>query len=137
MDNTNTIILIPTLLAMSALPPVSNVNFDSDGTHAWKFLLRAEDAALTERSTHAKYKDHLVGVRVLGWFMKDFWDHPSHQFGTTPYLRLVREIISCLTVNLVVGSPEEFKAQCEKVYTLGLMYRNHLMRVCKFNIKPY
>ncbi|EKM76054.1 hypothetical protein AGABI1DRAFT_131574 [Agaricus bisporus var. burnettii JB137-S8] len=101
---------------MSALPSLSNVNFDSDGTRAWKLLLRAEDAALAERPSHAKYQDHLVAVRVLGWFMKDFWDHPPHRFGTTPYLCLVSKILSCYTV--------------EKLFALGLIYRNHL--ICVF-----
>ncbi|KAH7919144.1 hypothetical protein BV22DRAFT_1051260 [Leucogyrophana mollusca] len=41
----------------------------------------------------------VVGVRVVGFFLKDFWDHSHLGFGSTPYKRLVRDINSCNAVD--------------------------------------
>ena len=55
---------------MSALP--KEVNLDPHGVSAWNLLLAAEDAALKKDTRPAKYRDDLVGVRVLGFFLLDF-----------------------------------------------------------------
>ena len=108
---------------MSALP--KEVNLDPHGVSAWNLLLDAEDAALLKTNTRpAKYRDELVGVRVLGFFLLDFYEHS--QIGLIPYKRMVREVLSCFSVS-VTDNEAIFKA----VFELGLSYRNHLMRVCE------
>jgi len=110
---------------MSALP--KEVNLDPHGVSAWNLLLAAEDAALKKDTMPAKYRDELVGVRVLGFFLLDFYKYSNHhQIGLIPYKRLVREVISCFAVS-VNDNQAVFKA----VFDLGLSYRNHLMRVCE------
>jgi hypothetical protein len=112
---------------MPALP--KDVNLDPEGVSAWNLLLAAEDAALKKDTKPAKYLDELVGVRVLGFFLLDFYKHCNVlQIGLIPYKRLLREVISCFAVVSVVTDDEVvFKA----VFNLGLSYRNHLMRVCE------
>jgi hypothetical protein len=110
---------------MPALPKV--VNLDPDGVSAWNLLLDAEDAALKKDPRPAKYLDELVGVRVLGFFLLDFYNHSDvHQIGLIPYKRLLREIISCFSVSVT-----DDEALYKAVFDLGLSYRNHLMRVCE------
>lgn len=110
---------------MSALP--KEVNLDPQGVSAWNLLLSAEDAALKKDTRPAKYRDELVGVRVLGFFLLDFYKHSNyHQIGLIPYNRLVREVISCFRVSVT-----EDEAVFKAVFELGLSYRNHLMRVCE------
>ena len=108
---------------MPALP--KDVNLDPHGVSAWNLLLAAEDAALNKDTRPAKFLDELIGVRVLGFFLLDFYKHSNvHQFCLLPYKRLVREVISCFAVS-VTDDEATFKA----VFDLGLSYRNHLMRV--------
>jgi hypothetical protein len=110
---------------MSALP--KEVNLDPHGVSAWNLLLAAEDAALKKDRKPAKYRDELVGVRVLGFFLLDFHKHSNyHQIGFIPYERLVQEVLSCFAVSVDVEAI--FKA----VFKLGLSYRNHLIRVCEY-----
>jgi hypothetical protein len=112
---------------MSALP--KEVNLDPRGVSAWNLLLVAEDAALKNLEAYtfvkpAKYQNEVVGVRVLGFFLLDFYKHSNfHQINLIQYNHLVGEILSCF-----VGSDEPiFKA----VFELGVSYRNHLRRVCE------
>ena len=110
---------------MPALPKV--VNLDPHGVSAWNLLLAAEDAALKKDSRPAKYMDELVGVRVLGFFLLDFYKHSeAHKFGLIPYKRLLWEVISCFAVSVT-----DDEAPIKAVFDLGLRYRNHLMRVCE------
>ena len=110
---------------MSALP--KEVNLDPHGVSAWNLLLAAEDAALKTDTRPAKYRDELVSVRVLGFFLLDFYKHSDyHPICLFPYKRLVREVLSCFAVS-VTDDEAEFKA----VFELGLSYRNHLIRVCE------
>ncbi|KAF9479922.1 hypothetical protein BDN70DRAFT_993093 [Pholiota conissans] len=120
-------------LTASPLPFLEDVHLDADGISAWKLLLDAEKESLdTSRSVSLKYNNKLIGVRVLGFFLKDFWDHQNHHsFGIVPYKRLLCEIISCNCVDAV--SP---RARMDKVFKLGLFYRNHLMRVIRSNSGP-
>ena len=110
------------------MPPLpKDVHLDPHGVSAWNLLLAAEDAALKKDTRPAKYLDELVGVRVLGFFLLDFYKHSNvHQFGLIPYKRLLREVTSCFAVS-VTDDEATFKA----VFDLGLSYRNHLMRVCE------
>ena len=110
---------------MSALP--KEVNLEPHGASAWNLLLAAEEAALKTDTRPAKYRDELVGVRVLGFFLLDFYKHSNyHRIGLIPYKRLVWEVLSCFKVS-VTDNEAVFKA----VFKLGLSYRNHLMRVCE------
>jgi hypothetical protein len=110
---------------MTALP--KEVNLDPSGVSAWNLLLAAEDAASKKDKRPAKYKDELIGVRVLGFFLLDFYKYSNlNQFGLTPYKRLVQEVISCFRVSVT-----DDEAVHEAVFKLGLSYRNHLMRVCE------
>ena len=79
---------------MPALP--KNVDLDPDGVSAWNLLLAAEDAALKKGTSPAKYLDDVTGVRVLGFFLLDFYTHSDVQrFGLISYKRILHEIISC------------------------------------------
>ena len=69
-----------TVTFMSALP--KEVNLDPNGVSAWNMLLAAEEAALKmDTGTSAKYRNELVGVRILGFFLLDFYKHSYHQIG--------------------------------------------------------
>lgn len=114
-------------------PLPRNVDFDADGHSAWNLLLSAEEAASQERHKAGKYKDHLIAVRVLGFFLIDFFHHSTnHGFFMIAYKRLLLEVKSCFRVS---GDPMDESqynaAKHAKIFDLGLMYRNHLMRVCK------
>ena len=111
---------------MSALP--KEVNLDPQGVSAWNLLLSAEDAALKKDTRPAKYRDELVGVRVSGFFLLDFYQHSNyHRIGLIPYKRLVLEVIFSFAI-----SETDDEAIFKAVFELGLIYRNHLMRaLCK------
>jgi hypothetical protein len=118
---------------MSSLTSLADVNFDHDGKSIWPNILSAEEAALKVAPTKpgAKYNDRLIGIRVLGFFLLDLWQHSQHSFGLIPYKQVIKQIASCLSIpGCTVGSKEEAEAQHEKLQTLGLYYRNHLIRVC-------
>ena len=57
------------------LPSSKDIGLDEQGVAAWTLLLSAEAAALALRPPSAKYQDKLVAVRLLAWFLKDFWEH--------------------------------------------------------------
>ncbi|KAG8816850.1 hypothetical protein FRC17_000163, partial [Serendipita sp. 399] len=123
------------IIAMPALPSLNDVVLDVEGLRAWSLLLSAENAALNDASTSsAKYNDNLVGVRVLGFFLKDFWDHSK----SNPYKRLISGINSCYCVEIVaLKSDADTRTIHAKVFGLGLMYRNSLMRICEFKMQLY
>ena len=58
---------------MPALP--KNVELDPDGVDVWNLLLAAKDAALKKGTSPAQYLDEVTGVRVLGFFLLDFYTH--------------------------------------------------------------
>ena len=73
-----------TMTFMSALP--REVNLDPHRVSAWNMLLAAEEAALKkDTGTSAKYRNELVGVRILGFFLLNFYKHSYHQIGLIPY----------------------------------------------------
>ncbi|KAJ7125914.1 hypothetical protein C8R44DRAFT_668229 [Mycena epipterygia] len=124
---------------MSSLPSLADVKVDHDGKSLWPNILSAERAALKVAPTKpgAKYNDPLIGIRVLGFLLQDLWKHSQHSFGLIPYNELIEQIASCLSIpGHTVGSEEEAEAQHEKLQTLGLHYRNHLIRVFRSNGGP-
>ncbi|KAK7001981.1 hypothetical protein R3P38DRAFT_3608894 [Favolaschia claudopus] len=94
------------------LPPSNAIGLDLKGRKAWEVLLSAEREALAALKAKVKYQDKLVAVRLVAWFLKDFWEHQR----STAYKRLLLKIFSCEGV-------------VEKVFQLGLVLRNHLIRV--------
>ena len=114
-----------TMTFMSALP--REVNLDPHRVSAWNMLLAAEEAALKkDTGTSSKYRNELVGVRILGFFLLDFYKHSYHQIGLIPYQRLLKEVISCFRVSV-----NDNEAIFMAIYQLGLSYRNHLIRACE------
>ncbi|KAJ7899753.1 hypothetical protein B0H13DRAFT_2518435 [Mycena leptocephala] len=108
---------------MSSLTSLADVNFDHDGKSLWPNILSAEEAALKVAPTKpgAKYNDRLIGIRVLGFFLLDLWQHSQHSFGLIPYKQVIKQIASSLSIpGCTVGSKEEAEAQHEKLQTLGL-----------------
>ncbi|KXN92709.1 hypothetical protein AN958_06987 [Leucoagaricus sp. SymC.cos] len=111
---------------MIALPSLSECGLDEKGLSIWKKLLEAERTALEDaNSSKAKYNDPIIGIRVLGFFMKDFRTH-TQDFGSTPYTRLCLEITSCF-------NQSDDKAIYTALVELGLRYRNYLLRVFRSN----
>jgi len=113
---------------MTALPSLETCGLHGTGFSIWHTLLQAEDTALRDPSlTNAKYNDPLVGIRLLGFFVKDFWDHAHDGYlGSAPYARIVTEIASCL-------SKPDGEATYDALVQLGLRYRNYLLRVCELH----
>ncbi|KZT19818.1 hypothetical protein NEOLEDRAFT_1172850 [Neolentinus lepideus HHB14362 ss-1] len=117
---------------MPSTPLPESPGFDAEGTRTWQLLLRAEKMAMPlSRAATSKYKDQLVAVRVLGWFLKDFWDHTSRtDFGLLLYHRLITEISSCY------HTEQPVEVGHSKVIQLGLSYSNQLLRVCRSDTGP-
>jgi hypothetical protein len=117
---------------MTALPSLAICGIqDEQGLSVWRFLLQAEKTALEDTSRNqAKYTDPLIAIRLLGLLVKDFWEHARDGYlGSAPYHRVVLKIRSCLA-NL------EDKAVHKALVELGIMYRNHLFRVCELHKDP-
>lgn len=113
---------------MRALSSLDECRSEANGLSIWQNLLEAESTALNDASrTNAKYTDPVIGIRLLGFFLKDFRDHaPDGYLRYTPYNRMEREITSCL------DKPDK-KAIYDALVKLGLMYRNYLLRVCELH----
>ena len=113
---------------MTALPSLETCGLHGTGLSIWRTLLQAENTALRDPSrTDAKYNDPLIGIRLLGFFVKDFWDHTHDGYlGSAPYARIVTEIASCL-------SKPDGEATYDALVQLGLRYRNYLLRVCELH----
>ena len=115
---------------MPALP--ENVDLDLDGVSVWKsYILPAEAFALKKEANvahEAKYKDDVIGVRIVGGFLLDFYKYANiieTGHNPRPYKRMLLEIKSCF--KSVVDNEANFKA----VFKLGLDYRNNLIRACE------
>ncbi|KAH8834085.1 hypothetical protein DL96DRAFT_1579392 [Flagelloscypha sp. PMI_526] len=119
------------------LPPLSAVKFDANGMSLWIFLLSAEKAASSSEEI-AKSLDNLVGSRVLGHFLKDFWDHSHGSLGLAPYYHLCNTISSAIgKMSAPIASEQEAQIQHETLWELGLMYRNCVMRVLRSNTSSF
>jgi hypothetical protein len=90
--------------------------------------LNAENTVLNDPSrSKAKYNDPLIGIRLLGFSLKDLRDHAHDGYlGSTPYSRMLTKITSCLS------KPDD-KAIYDALVELGLTYRNYLFRVCELH----
>ncbi|KAJ7441534.1 hypothetical protein FB451DRAFT_1569194 [Mycena latifolia] len=112
-------------------------DFDENGLSVWALLLGAETWADVQTS-HSKYKDALVGIRILGHFLCDFWKNRQNLSigGLNPYRQLIWQINSCDAQPMVTASPQENGAGYQRLSDLGLWYRNHLMRVFRSNTGP-
>ncbi|KAF7315029.1 hypothetical protein MIND_00017100 [Mycena indigotica] len=109
------------------LPPLSEIELDHEGKDLWEFILRAEAYAEADAfSTGSKFKDKLIGVRVIGYFLVDFFSHTHFTYGTHPYKRLIAEITSCRCKDSAL----------EDLCNLGLLYRNHLLRIFHSDARP-
>ncbi|KAJ6597187.1 hypothetical protein DFH09DRAFT_1023840 [Mycena vulgaris] len=113
------------------LPSLQTVDLDEDGCMLWPLIISAEKEALANR-LHAKYNDDLIGARVLGFFVLDFWERRHHSLGIVPYKCLILEINCALSTK----EREEPMTQHKIIYELGLFYRNHLMRVFRSDGGP-
>ncbi|KAF8345054.1 hypothetical protein F5887DRAFT_1197645 [Amanita rubescens] len=114
---------------MTTLPSLDTCGLQGTGLSIWRFLLQAEITAHATPRTNARYNDPLVGIRLLGFFLKDFWDHAHDWYlGSTPYSRMVLEIASCLDKG-------DDKAIYDTLVQLGLRYRNYLLRVFRSNTR--
>jgi hypothetical protein len=103
---------------MTTLP--KSVPFDADGVSTWNLLRSAEKAASEEIQLAAKYRDHLVAVRVLGFFLLDLYHHSGvHQFGLIPYKRLLLEVKSCFRVSEIGDQSQIEAAQHAKIFEVG------------------
>lgn len=121
---------------MSSLLPLNSVGLDEGGRSIWPHLLHAEAVALLCVSS-TKYNDNVVGVRVLGFLLKDLRDHRDRSIGITPYRRVLLEVTLCLHVEgFAAGCRDEAEVQHQKLYELGLWYRNHLFRFCTYSSFP-
>ena len=119
--------LSPHIIIMTALPSLDKCRLHGTGLSIWRTLLQAENTALKDPSrTKAKYNDPLIGIRLLGFLLRDFWDHARDGYlGSIPYARMVTEITSYL------DQPDE--GIYDALVELGLRYRNHLLRVCELH----
>ncbi|KAH0580038.1 hypothetical protein H2248_002851 [Termitomyces sp. 'cryptogamus'] len=114
---------------MSALPSLTQCGLDTEGRSVWTHLLKAEEKASLDpsRQTAARYNDPLVAVRTVGFFLQDFSEHSSDGYlGSTPYLRLLREIRSCLEY---MHEDERYDA----IVQLGRLHQEYLMRAFRSN----
>ena len=118
----------------SALP--NHVSLDAAGNSGWHVLLAAQAYARAGGKTF--YNDQLLGVRLLGFLIKDLWDHRSTStIAPVAYAHLLRKLFACNDTSgsgLVVGSSDELKLISERVCTIGIQARNCLMSACKINV---
>ncbi|KAF7978037.1 hypothetical protein HWV62_1925 [Athelia sp. TMB] len=80
---------------MVALPSLDTCGLHGTGLTLWRQLLQVEDIALKDPS-YTKYNDPLIGIRLLGFFLKDFWEYAHDGYlGYNPYARMAMGISSC------------------------------------------
>ncbi|KAF7325382.1 HNHc domain-containing protein [Mycena venus] len=100
---------IPPLGQSWSLPSCSEIALDAPGESAWNLLLSAETAALTLATLPAtKYQDNLVAVRLVGWFLKDLWEHNQN----VAYERFLLQV----TCNCVAAAPGEPAVELQQRY---------------------
>ncbi|KAJ7939376.1 hypothetical protein B0H13DRAFT_1941134 [Mycena leptocephala] len=120
---------------MASITPLSalsaaDVAFDTDGVSAWSILLAAE-RVMTQETQNSQLKTLLVGVRVVGHFLSEFWKARGNLLigGHRPYHTFLKQIKSCEAVPSSTASRKELVACYEKISDLGIHYQKHLMRV--------
>lgn len=119
------------LTPLSALS-VTDIAFDPDGVSMWDILLAAERVMIQE-SQASQLKTRLVGVRVVGHFLCEFWKARGNSLisGKRPYPSLLKEIKSCQALPSSTASRQELLACYTKISDLGILYQKHLIRVCE------
>lgn len=100
-------------------------------------LLTAQAYAQGDNDKPSLYNEQLLGVRVLGFFIKDFWDHHStSSLAHTAYKNLLHKLLAC---NDALDSGFEGQAVrdavSEQVCLLGILARNCLMSACKLWVR--
>ncbi|KAJ7768695.1 hypothetical protein DFH07DRAFT_1058332, partial [Mycena maculata] len=118
-----------TITPLSALS-AADVAFDADGTKAWSILLAAE-RVMVEETRYSQLKTHLVGVRVVGHFLSEFWKARGNSLigGRKPYHEFLKQITSCDALPPLNASRKDIVACYERISDLGRHYQKHLMRV--------
>lgn len=112
-------------------PLPKDTNLDSAGTCAWQMLLAAEADAQGDDDPSSHFHNlRLLGVRVLGFLIKDLWDHrETSRLSRKAYVHLLRKVFACSDIlgKAISGeSREEEKAICK----LGLYTRDCWMSPC-------
>ncbi|KAG5717320.1 hypothetical protein E4T56_gene9014 [Termitomyces sp. T112] len=123
---------------MTALPPATEsermaMEKQSEISSQYENVVNSNAIGLIPpKKTLAKYSDSILGIRVLGYLLKDLWEHRNGRLGFGPYHHLGKKIASCLRSNETSSEPLD-EHRYEKLVELGLLYRNHLIRVSRSN----
>ncbi|KAJ6611586.1 hypothetical protein B0H10DRAFT_1882583 [Mycena sp. CBHHK59/15] len=86
---------------------------------------------MTQETQNSQLKTLLVGVRVVGHFLSEFWKARGNLLigGSRPYHNLLKQIKSCEALPSSTASRKELVACYEKISELGIHYQKHLIRV--------
>jgi hypothetical protein len=116
------------IVIITTLPFLDTCGLHGTGLSLWHTLPQAENTALKDPScTKTKYNDPLIGIRLLGFFLKDFWDHAHDGYlRSNLYAHMVMAITSCL-------NKLDDKATYDTLIELGLRYHNYLLQVCELH----
>lgn len=107
------------------LPLPKDPQLDSDGNSLWQLIPSAEEAASNTKQPCGKYNNTLIAARVVGWFLKDIWEHQfDNDMGLIPYRYILRDLMEC-------NSPQKPEDQHRLLHERGHFYRNNLLRVCR------
>ncbi|KAJ7085640.1 hypothetical protein B0H15DRAFT_845780 [Mycena belliarum] len=117
-----------TTTPLSALS-ATDIAFDEDGIIIWDILLAAEQVMIQESQT-SQFKSRLVGIRVVGHFLCEFWKARENLLvgGLKPYQTLLKQIKSCQALPSSTASQEELVACYTAISDLGIHYQKHLIR---------
>ncbi|KAJ6493515.1 hypothetical protein C8R47DRAFT_408766 [Mycena vitilis] len=110
--------------------PATAVDFDEHGRSMWDILLAAEEV-MTLEVRSSRLKSLLVGVRVVGHFLVQFWAARANHItgGANPYRTFINQIVACEAL-VPITAPHAEKVKCyTRVSDLGIHYQKHLMRV--------
>ncbi|KAG6817987.1 hypothetical protein H0H93_006891 [Arthromyces matolae] len=104
-----------------------NPTLEDHGSSLWIKILEAEKHAKNQPKGTASNQNTLIGIRVLGYLLLDLYAHVTDvSLGSLPYTRVRTEALSCL-------SKETDEDVYRALQTLGLTYRNYLLRVFRSN----
>ncbi|KAF7355638.1 hypothetical protein MSAN_01481300 [Mycena sanguinolenta] len=127
-------------MASYEVTPLSalDIAFESDDAEGvWKILLAAEQVMI-EENQNSELKILLVGVRVVGHFLAEFWKARGNILigGSRPYNNLLEEIRSCEALPSSTVSRRELVERYEKISNLGIHYQKRLIRLCDKSMIP-
>ncbi|KAG6838899.1 hypothetical protein C0991_007461 [Blastosporella zonata] len=107
-----------------------NPTLEERGISLWIKILEAEKHAENQPKGTASDQNTLIGIRVLGYLLLDLYAHVTDvSLGSLPYIRVRTEALFCL-------SKETDEVVYRALQTLGLTYRNYLLRVFRSNGGP-